>query len=78
MVQNKYKECAKNLVKYGRILADIYLDGLNVNQYIVNNNYAYVYSGGKTGFRVKDDMTTRTKCLLNIYICNERYRKFDG
>jgi len=33
--------------KYGRILADIYLDSLHVNQYMIDQKYACVYSGGK-------------------------------
>jgi endonuclease YncB( thermonuclease family) len=33
--------------KYGRILADIYLDSLHVNQYMIDQKYAYVYNGGK-------------------------------
>jgi endonuclease YncB( thermonuclease family) len=33
--------------KYGRILADIYLDNLHVNQYMIDQKYAHVYSGGK-------------------------------
>ena len=36
-----------SMEKYGRILADIYLDDLHVNQYMINNQYAYVYNGGK-------------------------------
>lgn len=36
-----------SMEKYGRILADIYLDGLHVNQYMIDNKFAYVYNGGK-------------------------------
>lgn len=36
-----------SMEKYGRILADIYLDDLHVNQYMIDNQYAYVYNGGK-------------------------------
>jgi len=36
-----------SMEKYGRILADIYLDDLYVNQYMIDNQYAYVYNGGK-------------------------------
>ena len=36
-----------SMEKYGRILADIYLDDLHVNQYMIDHNYAYVYNGGK-------------------------------
>jgi micrococcal nuclease len=36
-----------SMEKYGRILADIYLDDLHVNQYMIDNKYAYVYNGGK-------------------------------
>jgi len=31
--------------KYGRILADVYLDGLNVNQWLIDNHYAVAYDG---------------------------------
>jgi endonuclease YncB( thermonuclease family) len=33
--------------KYGRILADVYLDNLHINQWMLNNNYAVPYDGGK-------------------------------
>jgi endonuclease YncB( thermonuclease family) len=31
--------------KYGRILADVYLGELNVNQWLIDNHYAVVYDG---------------------------------
>ena len=36
-----------SIEKYGRILADVYLDDLNVNEYMVDKKYANVYDGGK-------------------------------
>lgn len=33
--------------KYGRVLADIYLDGENINQWLVDENFAVAYDGGK-------------------------------
>ena len=36
-----------SIEKYGRILADVYLDNLYVNQYMVDKKYANVYDGGK-------------------------------
>jgi micrococcal nuclease len=33
--------------KYGRVLADVYLENLHVNQWLLNNNYAVPYDGGK-------------------------------
>ena len=33
--------------KYGRILADIYLDDIHVNKWMLDNNYAVTYDGGK-------------------------------
>lgn len=33
--------------KYGRLLADIYLNGIHVNQWMLNKNLAVVYDGGK-------------------------------
>jgi endonuclease YncB( thermonuclease family) len=32
--------------KYGRILADVYLDELHVNQWMLDNNLAVKYDGG--------------------------------
>jgi endonuclease YncB( thermonuclease family) len=36
-----------SIEKYGRILADVHLDSLHVNQYMIDQKYAYVYNGGK-------------------------------
>ena len=37
--------------KYGRILADVYLEDLHINQWLLDNNYAVKYDGGtKQGF----------------------------
>ncbi len=33
--------------KYGRVLAEIYLDGENINQWLVEQNFAVAYDGGK-------------------------------
>jgi len=33
--------------KYGRILADVYLDKIHVNQWLLDNKHAKVYYGGK-------------------------------
>jgi endonuclease YncB( thermonuclease family) len=32
--------------KYGRLLADVYIDGANMNQWMLDNNYAVKYDGG--------------------------------
>jgi micrococcal nuclease len=32
--------------KYGRILANIFINNLNLNQYLIDNKYAYRYEGG--------------------------------
>ena len=32
--------------KYGRILADVYLEDLHINQWLLDNNYAVKYDGG--------------------------------
>lgn len=32
--------------KYGRILADVYLGDLHINQWLVDNRYAVAYDGG--------------------------------
>jgi endonuclease YncB( thermonuclease family) len=33
--------------KYGRILADVYVGNLNINKWLLENNYAVPYDGGK-------------------------------
>lgn len=33
--------------KYGRCLAEVWCDGKNLNDYLLNNNLAVPYSGGK-------------------------------
>jgi endonuclease YncB( thermonuclease family) len=33
--------------KYGRILANIYINNINLNQHLIDNKYAYKYEGGK-------------------------------
>jgi len=41
-----YLHCGK-WDKYGRLLATIYTrDNINVNQYMINNNFGYIYHGG--------------------------------
>jgi endonuclease YncB( thermonuclease family) len=32
--------------KYGRLLADVYIDGVNMNLWMLDNNYAVKYYGG--------------------------------
>ena len=32
--------------KYGRILANIFINNMNLNQYLIDNKYAYRYEGG--------------------------------
>ena len=33
--------------KYGRILADVYLDDLHINKWLIDNKFAVEYDGGK-------------------------------
>ena len=33
--------------KYGRLLANIYFNNTNVNEWMLTNNYAIPYEGGK-------------------------------
>ena len=35
-----------DLDKYGRLLTVIYIDGVNVNQWLIDNEYAFAYDGG--------------------------------
>lgn len=36
--------------KYGRLLAEIYLDGESINQWLIDNKYAFEYDGGTKKF----------------------------
>lgn len=47
-ILHKYVEL-KNIKteKYGRLLADIYLNNENINMWLVKNRYAVLYDGGK-------------------------------
>tara|TARA_A100001015_G_scaffold318486_1_gene438519 strand:- start:328 stop:777 length:450 start_codon:yes stop_codon:yes gene_type:complete len=36
----------KGLEKYGRILADVFYNGENMNEWMLNNGYAVKYNGG--------------------------------
>ena len=33
--------------KYGRLLATVYLNNINMNEWMLTNNYAIPYDGGK-------------------------------
>uniref|UniRef100_A0A6C0IFA0 TNase-like domain-containing protein n=1 Tax=viral metagenome TaxID=1070528 RepID=A0A6C0IFA0_9ZZZZ len=33
--------------KYGRVLADVYIDNINLNEYLITHKYAVKYDGGK-------------------------------
>jgi micrococcal nuclease len=33
--------------KYGRVLADVYIDNINLNEYLITHRYAVKYDGGK-------------------------------
>jgi endonuclease YncB( thermonuclease family) len=43
--------------KYGRILADIYIDDLHVNKWMLDNNFAIPYDGGKKKRPIEWDIT---------------------
>ena len=44
-----------SIEKYGRLLADVYLDNLNVNKWLLDNNLAVPYDGGnKADVRPKE------------------------
>jgi endonuclease YncB( thermonuclease family) len=32
--------------KYGRLLGTIFIDNININEYMINNGFGYVYGGG--------------------------------
>lgn len=47
-------EC-KNFDKYGRLLVEIFYEGININEWLVENNYAKKYYGGKkTNWFIED------------------------
>ena len=53
-----------NFDKYGRLLAEIYVNGESVNQFLIDNKYAFEYDGGtkkmwepylkETGYKPKE------------------------
>ena len=48
MILHKYV-VLKNIQteKYGRLLADVYIDNINLNEYLITHRYAVKYDGGK-------------------------------
>lgn len=36
----------QDLDKYGRLLAEIHIDDLNINQWLIDSGYAFAYDGG--------------------------------
>lgn len=48
LIMNKIVEL-KNVEyeKYGRLMAHVYVDGLNVNEWMIRQGYGVVYTGGK-------------------------------
>lgn len=48
LIMNKIVEL-KNVEyeKYGRLMAHVYVDGLNVNEWMIQQGYGVVYMGGK-------------------------------
>ena len=48
MVLNKYV-VLKNIKteKYGRVLADVYIGDINLNDYLITHRYAFKYDGGR-------------------------------
>jgi len=47
LIMNKYVRLENiQSEKYGRILADVYLDDLHINQWLIENRYAVAYHGG--------------------------------
>ena len=48
MIFGKIIELKNNgMEKYGRLLADVYYNDMHVNKWMVDNNYAVKYDGGK-------------------------------
>jgi endonuclease YncB( thermonuclease family) len=44
-----------SLEKYGRLLADVYINGLHVNGWMIEKGFAVKYDGGtKTGFGIEE------------------------
>lgn len=42
--------------KYGRVLADVYIDEIHINQYLLKYNYVREYSGGKKFEWTKEEL----------------------
>jgi endonuclease YncB( thermonuclease family) len=66
MVLNKYV-ILKNIKteKYGRVLADVYIDDINLNDYLIIHRYAYKYDGGT---KVKPKSWLKYRVLDDIII----------
>ena len=45
----------KGTEKYGRLLADVLYDGINMNEWMIHNGYAVKYDGGKKNRDLKWD-----------------------
>ena len=47
LIMNKFVRLENiSIEKYGRILADVYVDNICVNEYMIDNNFAVKYDGG--------------------------------
>jgi endonuclease YncB( thermonuclease family) len=82
LVRDKLREKILNKVikitcgdfdKYGRLLIDIYIDGININDWLINSNYAFAYDGGTKkswseylNQKAKINETTKSKKKVKI------------
>ena len=53
----------QDLDKYGRLLTEIWFDQQNINQWLIDSDYAFVYDGG-------------TKQSWSSYLLNKELQKF--
>ena len=47
ILNNLVEVHCKDFDKYGRLLVEILYDNVNINNWLIENNYAKVYAGGK-------------------------------
>ena len=60
VIQTKLKDSRG---KFGRVLGDVVIDGLNINQTMVENNYAVKYYGQSKEEIEEEHQINRTKLI---------------
>mgnify|MGYP003655380149 CR=1 FL=1 len=60
MIQTKLKDSRG---KFGRVLGDVVVDGVNINKALVENNYAVAYHGQSKEDVEEEHQINRTKLI---------------